>query len=82
MSYAGVSSDETFLKTIPIETAFWKDSDLFCTRPHLLIRLGADFETLIAERIETRNFNPVPLYDTLRTRRMIYPDKYFHAFCI
>ncbi|MDO9566836.1 MAG: hypothetical protein Q7J15_08870 [Candidatus Desulfaltia sp.] len=28
-------SDETFLKTIPIETGFWKDSVLFCKRhPH------------------------------------------------
>jgi hypothetical protein len=33
ISYAGVSSDGTFLKTIPIETAFWKDSVLFCKRP-------------------------------------------------
>ena len=30
ISYAGVSSDETFLKTIPIETGFWRDSVLFC----------------------------------------------------
>jgi hypothetical protein len=28
ISYAGVSSDETFLKTIQIETGFWKDSVL------------------------------------------------------
>jgi hypothetical protein len=33
ISYAGVSSDETFLKTIPIETGFWRDSVLFCKRP-------------------------------------------------
>jgi len=33
ISYAGVSSDEAFLETIPIETAFWKDSVLFYRIP-------------------------------------------------
>ena len=33
ISYAGVLSDERFLKTIPIETGFWKDSVLFFKRP-------------------------------------------------
>jgi deoxycytidine triphosphate deaminase len=36
ISYAEVSRDETFLKTIPIETGFWKDSILCQENTYLL----------------------------------------------
>jgi hypothetical protein len=45
LSYAKVWSDETFLKTIPMETDFWKDMVLFCKRPPSLLRQEADFKS-------------------------------------
>ncbi|RZB32061.1 MAG: hypothetical protein SRB1_01680 [Desulfobacteraceae bacterium Eth-SRB1] len=41
ISYAGVSSDEIFLKTIQIETGFWKDS-ILCQENTYLLELQKD----------------------------------------